>query len=159
MTALVGYTSSFVSAFYAPYYYLVDTGVEALIADASFSARDPRSASSNRSSAISTIITYGDSRSEPDARWMRSESCLPGCTTYKRCKARSHEAHGKDGSGRVSSNKVLPPPRPTIQWSRQMIAFRSNNAASAPITAFARFGENAGGHFLHTRLALERCCH
>jgi len=32
-----------------------------------------------------------------------------------------------------------------------MIAFRSNNAALEPITAFAHSGESAGGHFLQTR--------
>jgi hypothetical protein len=109
------------------------------------------SASSNRSSAIYTITTYTASSSEPDARWMHSGSCLPWCTTYKSCKARRHEAPSKAGNGRILSNTALPPPRPATEWSRQMIVFRSNNAALEPITAFARFGESAGGHFLRPR--------
>jgi len=87
-------------------------------------------------------------RGKVDARWKLS---LPWCTTYKSCKAKRHEASSKDGNGTVSFNKVMPPPRPTTKWSRQMIAFRSNNAALESITAFAHSSESAGGHFLQTR--------
>jgi hypothetical protein len=107
--------------------------------------------SSNPSSVISTITTYAASHSEPDARWTHSGSCLPWCTTYKSCKARRHKAPDKDRNGRISSNTALPPPRPATQWSRQMIAIQSNNAALEPITALARLGESAGGDFLQRR--------
>jgi hypothetical protein len=109
------------------------------------------SALSTPSSAICTITTYAASRSEPDARWMRSGSCLPWCTTYKSCKARRHEEPSEDRSGRLSSNTALLPPRPATKLSCQMIAFRSNNAALEPIAAFVDSSGSAGGLFLQTR--------
>jgi hypothetical protein len=84
-------------------------------------------------------------RRKVDAQWKLF------ALVHKSCKARRREALGKAGNYRISSNAAPPLLRPTTQWNRQMIAFRSNNAALEPITAFAHSSESTGGHFLPTR--------
>jgi len=83
-------------------------------------------------------------RGRVDAQW----KLFALCTSYKSCEARRLEASGKARSGGLSSNPAMVSPKQVRPWSGPMIILRSNNAASEPIGACARFGDSVRRLFL-----------